>query len=428
MREILKKLIKNRRVLILGYGREGKSTLREIVNAGGYECVAISDQKEVTDVLPEGVKRIYGSGYLECIDNYDVVFKSPGIVLPRNADEYKALITSEMDVFLECYRGRSIGVTGTKGKSTTSSLLAHILRRCGKSVLFAGNIGIPVFDIWDDVREDSVIVLEMSCHQLEYIKFAPRVSLLLNIYEDHLDHYGTREKYAAAKKNIYLKQRPGDILFTTKETAAECENLPPDVNFVDAGMMPFEDFSEVGSKLKGAHNVLNAAFVYETVKLFGINQNEFIKALRSFEGLPHRLQLLGEADGVEYYDDSISTTVMSAISAVESVENAGIIILGGMERNLDYTELIEYLVKSRLDRIIFMYASGKRMYDMYGKALKMHFRSPHAVYCEDIKAAVKDAKENARKGTAVLLSPASASYDHFKNFEERGDVFKSLVF
>ncbi|MCQ2520609.1 MAG: UDP-N-acetylmuramoyl-L-alanine--D-glutamate ligase, partial [Lachnospiraceae bacterium] len=203
MDKVLKQIISNKNILILGFGREGKSTLREILALGGFLSVTIADAKdipsEIKKDLPDYMEYVTGDGYLDCIDDYDVVFKSPGVVLKKPASEYKALITAQMDIFLMAYRDRSIGITGTKGKSTTSSLIAHLLKENGKNVLFAGNIGIPVFDIWKQVEDDSVVVIEMSCHQLEYIRVSPRISVLLNIYEDHLDHYETREKYAEAK-------------------------------------------------------------------------------------------------------------------------------------------------------------------------------------------------------------------------------------
>lgn len=428
MRTILKDLIGNRKVLLLGFGREGKSTLKEILSVGGAQSITIADAKPVTADLPEGVTTVTGEGYLDCLDDYDVVFKSPGVVLKKPASEYKAIVTSEVDVFLKAYGKQSIGITGTKGKSTTSSLIAHVLKEGGKKVLFAGNIGIPVFEIADQVEEDSLIVLELSCHQLEFLQAAPHVAVLLNIYEDHLDHYGTREKYAAAKMNIYRKQKAGDILYTISEDLPKAGDYAGQSFSVSLADAPFESFKEVpGATLKGDHNILNSAFAYRVTKEYGISKEGFLKALGSFEGLPHRLQFIGQKDGVDYYDDSISTTVKSAISAVNSVENASVLLLGGMERNLEYGELIDFLVTSKLKAVIFMYASGARMHDLYAGKKKTS-SSPKSFCCQDLKEAVAMAKKTAGKGDAVLLSPAAASYDSFKNFEERGDSFKRLVF
>ncbi len=415
-------------MLILGFGREGKSTLRELISAGGYESITISDAKDISAELPEGVLTVTGEGYLDILDDYDVVFKSPGVVLKKAAEEYETYITSEVDVFMEAFGSRTIGITGTKGKSTTSSMIAHVLKEKGVDVIFAGNIGIPVFDIWEKVNEETTVVLELSCHQLEFLKFAPHRAILLNIYEDHLDHYGTREKYASAKKNIYRKQCSEDILYTTSADVPDKKEYPGQIVCVSKELAPFNDFDEVeGATLKGTHNVLNCAFVYRVTSEFGVTEEEFIKAVGCFKGLPHRLEYVGNKNGVDYYDDSISTTVQSAISAVESVKNAGVLLLGGMERNLEYEELISYLLDSKLDGIVFMYASGKRMYEMYMSCVR-HENSPSAYLTKDLPEAVKCAKNIAKSGSAVLLSPAAASYDSFKNFEERGEVYKSLVF
>ena len=428
MNKVLSSIIDNKKVLILGFGREGKSTLREIMALGGFSSVTISDKNAVSDIGYDNVETITGEEYLDCLDDFDVVFKSPGVVLPKSIDTYKCHITGEMDVFLEAYGKQVIGITGTKGKSTTSSLIAHILRESGRKVLFAGNIGIPVFDIAREVEPDSIIVVEMSCHQLEFIRFSPHVAVLLNIYEDHLDHYITRARYAEAKKNIYRYQDSSDVLFISGETLPECEDIPGEITVVDKCMAPFEKLEETGSMLKGEHNVLNAAFAYKAVSYYGITSGEFMNAFPSFKGLPHRLEFIGNKDGIDFYDDSISTTVKSAISAIESIDNAGTILLGGMERNLEYEELIDYLKTCKLNRIIFMYDSGQRMYSMYKEATKSLENAPEAVYTENLEEAVKNAIAYAKEGSAVLLSPAAASYGYFKNFEERGAVYKSLIF
>ncbi len=428
MEEILRKLICDKKILILGFGREGKSTLREILDIGGHKSITIADQKPVSGELGRGIDTVTGEGYLDILDDYDVVFKSPGVVLKKPAEDYKALVTSEMDVFLEAYGDKAIGITGTKGKSTTSSLIAHVLKTAGKNVLFAGNIGIPVFDIRKQVREDSIIVLEMSCHQLEFLRYAPKTAVLLNIYEDHLDHYGTREKYAAAKMNIYRKQDEKGILYTLQEFKPSDGDYKGTLKLVTISDAPFEDFDSVkGAVLKGEHNRLNCAFAFLVTKEYGVDKDTFIRAVGSFEGLPHRLQFIGNLDGVDYYDDSISTTVRSAISAVESIKNAEVLLLGGMERNLEYEELMDYLVTSKLKSLIFMYASGHRMYEMYTQKEKGE-NAPKAYLVSDLKEAVKCAKNAANKGSAVILSPAAASYDSFKNFEERGNAYKTLVF
>ncbi len=436
----LTKYIKDKDVLILGFGREGRSTFKKIASLNVAKTVTIADIKDIGDKetvidnfvnnggKEENLRFAIGEKYQAATDECDVCFKSPGIVLDREFSSYSSLIIGETDVFLEAYGDKTIAVTGTKGKSTTSSMIAHVLKEDDKNVLFAGNIGLPVFEIADEVKDDTIIVLELSCHQLEYARFSPHVAVLLNIYEDHLDHYKTRERYAASKKNIYRHQKESDYLFTLEETLKECDNVPSKVNIIKIDDAPFLKLSDTRSKLKGEHNRLNAAFAYEVCRMYDVTREEFLAAFDTFTGLHHRLEYIGTKDGIDYYDDSISTTVKSAISAIESVDNAKIILLGGMERNLNYDELIDYLVSSKLDNVVFMYDSGKRMYDMYVSAKKDKKDAPNCFAVKDLSEAVSKVKEIAVKGNAVILSPAAASYDHFKNFEERGDVFKSLIF
>jgi UDP-N-acetylmuramoylalanine--D-glutamate ligase len=425
MIDFLRSFVKNKKVLILGFGREGRASFDLLREAGGYLALAVSDMKNIED-LPEDVTLHTGDDYLSVIDDYDIIFKTPGIVMPKELKEYKAFFTSETELFIERYRDRIIGITGTKGKSTTSTLLYETLKDFGLKVLFAGNIGIPVFDIWKEIDDDTLIVLELSCHQLEYAVTSPKYSMILNIYEDHLDHYGTRERYAKSKLNLPLYQKETDLFLTTKEVTDEFGEFKVNTVHVDKSILPIKSLNEINKNLKGEHNLLNAAFVYSMAGVFGVTLESFLGTLSRFNPLPHRLEYAGCFNGVDFYDDSISTTVKSAISACESVENSETILIGGMERNIDYTELVSYLKKSKLKNIICMYESGERFYEMYKKALKFP-GAPKAYLKKDLNEAVSFAKEITGKGGAVLLSPAAASYGYFKNFEERGDKFKNLV-
>ena len=427
MKETIRNLVKDKKVLILGFGREGQSSFRMVSSVGEYASLDIADAKAVSSDLTASHKVITGDGYLDCLNDYDVVFKSPGIVLPKDIKEYNCRITCQADLFLEVYGAQTIGITGTKGKSTTSSLLYHILKECGKDVLFGGNIGLPIFDITDRIHPRTIIVFELSCHQLEYAKFAPSKAILLNLYEDHLDHYGTVEKYWNAKKNIYRNQGYCDFLFCNPDflpTPGECK---ASVIKVKTGDLPFSSFEDIeGVTLRGTHNLFNTAFVYDVCRRYDISDADFIKALSSFKTLAHRLEYLGKLDGIDYYDDSISTTVESAISAVKAIPNAGTILLGGMDRGIDYDPLVEFLQTRNLEHIILMYDSGKVLLDKLTAVATPEFME-HVHYIKELSDACAFVKENASQGTAVILSPAAASYGVFKNFEERGDFFKQQI-
>ncbi len=398
-----------------------------ISSVGGYQVLDIADANAVSSDLTASHKVITGANYLDCLDEYDVVFKSPGIVLPKDIKEYSCHITCQADLFLQVYGAQTIGITGTKGKSTTSSLLYHILKECGKDVLFGGNIGLPIFDITDQIHPRTIIVFELSCHQLEYAHYSPSKAILLNLYEDHLDHYGTVEKYWNAKKNIYRNQGYCDFLFCNPEflpAPGECKATVIKVKSAD---LPFNSFDEIESvTLRGTHNLFNTAFVYDICRRYDITDDEFKQSLTTFKTLAHRLQFLGSLDGVDYYDDSISTTVESAISAIKAIPNAGTILLGGMDRGIDYDPLVAFLQTRSLEHIILMYDSGKVILEKLKAATNDEFMT-HVHYIEELADACTYVKENASKGTAVILSPASASYGHFKNFEQRGDFFKEHI-
>ena len=424
MRSCIKSLVENKKVLILGFGREGKSSYNIIESVGGYASLDVADANQVS--LPEGSNSllICGENYMDCLNQYDVVFKSPGIVLPKNPSEYTCQITCQADLFMKVYGSQIIGITGTKGKSTTSSLTYHILKNSGKDVLFAGNIGIPVFEITDDIKPNTIIVIELSCHQLEYATNNPHIAVLLNLYEDHIDHYGTVEKYHLAKRNIYRFQKKSDTLYVGSEWAPSVDECKSNIVKIDSPSLPFASWEELGIKtLRGNHNLINATFVYKICKEYGVSDAQFIDGVKSFKPLAHRLEYIGTKDGVDFYDDSISTTVESAISAVKAISNGSVILIGGMDRGIDYTGLISFLKDKPIANVICMYESGKRVYNELSKCLTDGLH-----YTDDLTSAVTLAKNLAQKNTAVILSPAAASYGYFKNFEDRGDKFKEYVF
>ncbi len=412
-------LIENKKVLILGFGLEGKSTYNYLKNIGTYQSLTIADQNEVLGIEEEV---IFGTDYLNYLEQFDIVIKSPGVALPNDKSEYKCVITSQIELFISEYREQIIGITGTKGKSTTSSLLYHVLKTAGVKILFAGNIGVPVLDIINEIEEDTTIVIELSVHQLEYLQVSPKRSLFLNIYEDHLERYKTIENYRNIKENIYRYQSLNDTVYCLEEYRPQNKN--GQIKIINKENLPFKTFAEIEVKrLQGNHNLSNCAFVYEVAKEFNITDELFIKGVQTYQGLPHRLEYIGTKNGVDYYDDSISTTVESTINALESIENAKTILLGGMERGIDYTNLVEYLKTKKLDHIILMYDSGQRIYNLLKER-----NVENTIYIETLEEATKYVLENAQENTACLLSPASASYGYFKNFEERGDKYKMYIF
>ena len=388
-------------IMIWGYGREGKSTEEFLKRYANLASVTIFEGKP-EELDPAG---------------YDYVIKSPGIVFPQELD----CLTSATDIFLAEYRNQVIGVTGTKGKSTTCALLAHVLSETtGRPVLLMGNIGKPCLDYYGEITPDTIVVFEMSCHQLAHLKMAPRISVFLNLFEEHLDYYGSMEAYFTAKSHIATKQQIGD-LFLCGENVPEFEI--PSAKWV----ITKADAEQLELKIPGAHNLLNAAFVRRIAEsVYGCNPREVTKALQTFVGLPHRLMEIGTYAGITWYDDSISTIPEAAISAIACIETAQTLLIGGMDRGIGYLPLEQYILAHPEYHYICMYASGKRVYEET-LALAKKDCLPQLSCVSDLEEAVRKATEMTEQGKACILSPAAASYGYFKNFEERGDVFAQMV-
>lgn len=432
--------LNNKKLLILGYGREGKSTYRFIRKHFPDMILGIHDKNEIKDNL-QNVTIHNGSSYQDILSDYDLIIKSPGIVFNcMNSRDLKKL-TSQTELFLEFYRDRTIGITGTKGKSTTSSLIYHVLKSAGYDVLLVGNIGIPVFDVLEQIKEDTYIVYEMSSHQLEYVSNSPHIGIYLNIYQEHLDHYGTFEKYAAAKENIFKYQQKGDLLIYNrsfvdpgkkfKAATMTITNSSEDADVVVKDyQIRYQDhvleINEDELLLKGQHNIYNIGAAYCIAKHLGIEDKDFYQAVKTFQPLPHRMEYVGEVRGVKYYNDSISTCCETTIQAVNSIKNIDTVILGGMDRGIEYKPLVDFLLNSRVKNLILMPDTGHRIRNLIlnsagdGNSKKIFMVS-------DLAEAVRTAKKETEPGKTCLFSPAAASYGFFRNFEERGEAFKKFV-
>ena len=447
MIEKIEPWIKGKRILLLGYGREGQSTWNVLRRLGTYEALDIADLKAPAALPEDGTVWHTGPDYQKCMDDYDVVFKSPGIVLERPENEYRCSILSQTEVFFQCFRDQIIGITGTKGKSTVTTLLYHLLKQAGMDALLVGNIGIPALDHMEEVKPDTRIVFELSCHQLEYMTVSPHIGILVNIHEEHLDHYGTMEKYVEAKHHIFKNQRPDDILICNVQCLPEEGTCPS--GLIRAGMdgcgkeldvvqeqdgtwvhfrgksfcIPTDEI-----KLLGQHNYFDIGVAYGVCSILGMDDQVFARGLKTYEPLPHRLQYIGEREGVKYYDDSISTICDTTIQALKTLKDTDTVLIGGMDRGIDYRELIEYLSDCQVPHIILMEATGKRIYQEIHKYYPEFKNRARLILAEHLEDGVKRARQITRPGTSCVLSPAAASYGIFRNFEERGETFSRLVF
>jgi len=447
--ELVKQLCEEK-IAIMGLGREGKATLKLFNEILPQKQLILYDEDE-SKFLQEKELTKYHRCFSSKTDlttineECSLVFFTPGMA-PKDYTEIDfEKLTNQCDIFLSLFHKQCIGVSGTKGKSTTSSLIYHIIKEQNDNSILAGNIGIPFFDILQEINHNTQIVLELSCHQLQLIKRSPHISILLNLFEEHLDHYIDFEDYQLSKMNLLFKSQKGDIFiynaddklinqWITRWTNYK-KNTISDINLIGFHLSDYT--YEESNFLKGSHNKYNILATLNAVQQIGIDANTAIASALTFKGLQHRMQFIGEKNKVKYYDDSISTIPQATIAAVRSLPNVSTLILGGMDRGIDYSPIKEILKIQSIENIVFVGQAGRRMYDILEIGMKNIQEWGAYSTLSEVKNILLTnnweeisnfCQTNAKKGSIVLLSPAASSYDQFKNFEQRGDYFKNLIF
>lgn len=413
MFDLILNRLRGKRILILGFGREGRSTYAFLRKYLPDAVVAVADKNPL-----EGVTHA-GMDYLQSVYDYDIVIKTPGISL-KDFDAKGVEITSQTDLFLSQFHNQTIGISGTKGKSTTTSLIYHLLKKSSHDAILTGNIGIPCFDIMEQIHEDSIVVYELSAHQLEYVHNSPRVGVLLNVFEEHLDHFGTFERYKQAKFNLLRYMGAED--YAVVHDSLLMETLGLGVNSVTFSRMDF-DIDEDALPILGPHNLMNAKAALCACAAYGIDVHELIPHLYTFKPLEHRLEPVGTFGGVTFVNDSISTIPQAAIAACRTLGKVDFLLLGGFDRDIDYTPLVDYMAEHPVPHLLFTGKAGERMMQL----MKDRGVASHLVVYHSMEEAFDYLKGHSQPGDICLLSPAASSYDQYKNFEERGRKFKRLA-
>src|SRR3989338_3101249 len=368
--------------LILGYGKEGKITRQFLKKHYPKLKIGVGDSA-------------LDKQYLKKQENFDIAVKTPGI--------HKSLVTipytTATNIFFSCVKGsyKIIGVTGSKGKSTTASLIYAIIKEARKNTQLLGNIGTPMLGaLLQPIQPETIFVLELSSYQLDDITFSPDIAVVTNLFPEHMDFHGSVKNYYAAKKNIF-KFRSSDSHVIFCPTAKE----------------RFE------SNLPGPHNILNINAAASVCRILKIPEQTIKGAIKKFKGLPHRLENIGTYRGITFYDDAISTTPESTIMAIKSIPNIGAIFLGGQDRGYDFSPLEKVIRKYKIENIVLFPDSGKRIFK--------DFKYLNILRTKSMEEAVTFAYANTPAGQACLLSCASPSYSLWKNFEVKGDEFKKFV-
>jgi UDP-N-acetylmuramoylalanine--D-glutamate ligase len=442
--------LRGKRVLVIGLARTGVATAFFCMKRGA--AVTCTDTRSESE-MPEGVAKLKSSGASlvlgphsdELLLGQDLVVPSPGVPGDApllNAARAKGItVWSEIELAWRFLKGKLIGITGSNGKTTTTSLIEHVLRQSGFATILAGNIGTPLIACVEQSREDTVTVAELSSFQLELVEtFRPNISLLLNLTPDHLDRHRTMEAYAAAKARIFENQGETDAAILNADDQGTCRMAParPAVYwfsrkkqvergaFVHGQEIIFRDRSRDESilpvadiPLAGAHNLENTLAAVCACRLASATPQAIANGVRSFAGVEHRLEFVAEIGGVRYYNDSKATNVDATLKALDAFPGRILVILGGKDKGSDYTALRQPL----RDRAILALLIG-------AAAEKIEKQIAGSVAIEragTLEHALEIASQAAQPGNIVLLAPACASFDQFQNYEHRGRVFKDLV-
>jgi len=450
-----KNKFKNKKVAVLGLGIEGISSA-EYLNSKGAK-VTILDQKEKNKLEPEYLRRsekikaesISGKNYLENLNQFDLIVRSPGINREDpKLEKTKTLITSQAKLFFDFCPCQIIGVTGTKGKGTTSSLVYEMLKKEGRDVYLVGNIGSPALDILDKLSTQSIVVFELSSFQLQDLKKSPHIAVVLMVTSEHLDYHKDTISYIDAKRNILRFQDHNDFAILNRDypvsresdvhTQGKIYQVSREQGVLDNGCFVRDnsiwfktdgveqkviDCSEI--ILPGKHNFENICAAVTAARIEGVSFKNIAEVLKTFKGLEHRLELVDTIKGVRYYDDSFSTTPETATAAIEAFSDPEILILGGSSKNSNFEELGEVISDS--ENIKAIIGIGKEWEKI---KQQIAYSKSQIVFIEgakDMETVVKAASKIAQTGDVVLLSPACASFGLFKNYKDRGEQFKQEV-
>ena len=421
--------------------------------------ITVFDQKKEEDMKPEIIKKvkdsninlITGKDAIKKLIGFDIIFRSPSC-RPDTEEIVKeiqrgAILTSEIEMVLKLCPGKIIGVTGTEGKTTTTSLIYAIVKESGKKCFLGGNIGKPIFTQIKDMSEEDIIVLELSSFQLMNVVNSPEIAVVTNIYPDHLNVHKSYEEYRETKENIFKYQNEnGRTVLNydneyTREFAKHCngkviffsskekldngyiyDNSDETIKYCEDGVRR-HIIKKSDIKLRGIHNYENiCAALAATSGLVDVDTQ--IKAIKEFTGVEHRLEFVKEINGVKYYNDSIGTSPASTIAGLKSFSENIILLAGGSDKGLDYDEIGE-VIAQKVGTLILTGPTSEKIETATKKAL--NGKQLQIFYCINMNEAVHVAKETAKRGDVVLLSPASASFNLYKNFADRGNKFKEIV-
>jgi UDP-N-acetylmuramoylalanine--D-glutamate ligase len=441
--------LKNKKIAILGLGIENQALVNFLLKKKTICEITICDKRskeELGDKYKEFVETRHGASvqwklgedFNKDLYEFDILFRSPGwpILCPGIQEAVNKfplppfnkggiIVSSPMKLFFDlCPTNNIIGVTGTKGKGTTSSLIYHILKTAKKRVWLGGNIGVAPFSFIDKIKKNDWVVLELSSFQLEDMKVSPKISVMTNFSPEHLapadpnnpNYHRNLKSYWEAKMNIFINQKRGYLATANKKLKSKIKKLKSKIIYFDK--------YNLKSNLVGEHNKENIAAAILAVGPAKIKIEIIKKAIESFKGLEHRIEFVKEIDGVKYYNDTFATTPEAAITALKSFLSPIVLLAGGADKGSDFKKLA-LEIKKRVKFLILL--DGVATPKIKKELLKIKFSAKNIKLVYNIKEAVRVAKKNADTGDIILLSPACASFGMFKNYKERGKLFKKEI-
>ena len=453
----LNNYLKNRKVAIIGLGVSNIPLLDYMHNVGAK--VTVFDNRIIEDIPKDTMKKItdyamefsLGPNNLSKLEGFDIIFRSPSCLptVPELQKEVErgAILTSEIEMLMKLCPGKVIGVTGSDGKTTTTTLIYEILKANGYNCYLGGNIGTPLFTKLNEMTPDDIIVLELSSFQLMGMEISPSISVITNISPNHLNVHSSYEEYIDAKKNIFKYQDKDGIIVLnydnaiTKAAAKEANGkvvfFSSKTKLEDGIILDGDIIKECKDKLRrhilstntvalrGVHNYENiCAAIAATSSL--VKVEDAVKAVQEFKGVQHRLEFIRELDGVKWYNDSIGTSPTRTIAGLHSFDERIVLIAGGYDKHLDYTPIAKPILE-KVDSLILIGDTAPKIFDAVKNEAEKQGKDIKIYMCDEFKNTVLVAKKVAKPGQIVLFSPASASFDLFRNFEERGNKFKELV-
>ena len=449
--------LKGKKVAIIGLGVSNLPLLKYMYEKKAK--VTVFDEKEKEEVPRKLLERLdkyeansfFGKSCFENLKKFDIIFRSPSCLPTRKElveeKERGAIITSEIEMLMKLCPCKIIGVTGSDGKTTTTSLIYNILKKAGYNTYLGGNIGIPLFTKIDEMKPDDILVLELSSFQLMGMKISPNISVITNITPNHLNIHKDYKEYIDAKKTIFKYQNESDYLILNydNEITRECiKEAKSKVTYfsskekldngfiVDNGIIKeCEDgirkhiLNTKDVFLRGNHNFENIGAALAATKTL-VDQDIAVEAVKEFKAVEHRLEFVREIDNVKWYNDSVSSSPTRTIAGLNSFDEDIVLIAGGYDKNLDYTPIAKPILK-KVKTLILLGATSGKIFNAVkdeGEKEKKHI---DIYMCDNLEEAINLAKKYAKPNEVVLFSPASASFDMFKNFAERGNIFKNLV-